>query len=171
MRLDIQSAPGCEKFQLKGVLTTDSLPVTPRHIAMTEEIPEEIQEWPHLQDIVLPKTRGDQVTILIGGDRPDIIDNYPDRREWRKGRTMHSKDHHAGRILNKTTTLKNGHYQIGLLFKHKPLQLPDNHHTAEMQLKSLKSRMERNPDFRRKSTSVMENTKPKVQREKLQTRS
>ena len=81
VRLDIQSAPGDEKFQLEDVLTTDSLPVTPRHIAKTEEI----QKWPHLQDIVLPKTRGEQVTILIGGDRPDIIDNYLDRRDGEKG--------------------------------------------------------------------------------------
>ena len=46
---------------------------------------EEIQKWPHLQDVVLPKTGGEQVTILIGGDRPDIIDNYLDRRDGEKG--------------------------------------------------------------------------------------
>ena len=66
------------------------------------------------------------------------------------------ENRHEERILNKTTTLQNGHYQIGLPFKHNPPQLPDNLHTAEMRLKSLKSRMERNPDFRRKYTSVME---------------
>ena len=88
VRLDIQSALGGEKFQLEGVLTTDSLPVTPKHIATTEEI----QEWPHLQDIVLPKTRGDQVTILIGGDRPDIIDNYLDRRDGERGEPCAVKD-------------------------------------------------------------------------------
>ena len=69
---------------------------------------------------------------------------------------MSIEDRHAEKIMNETTTLKNGHYEIGLPFQHNPPQLPDNLHTAEMRLKSLKSKMERNPDYRRKYSSVME---------------
>ena len=83
---------------------------------------------------------------------------------------MSIEDRHAERILNKTT-LKNGHYQIGLPFKHNPSQLPYNLHTAEMRLKSLTSRMERNPISVGSTPVLWKNTKPKVQQEKLQTRS
>ena len=40
---------------------------------------EKVERRPHLEDIVLPQTGDKKVTILIGSDRPDIIDNYPPR--------------------------------------------------------------------------------------------
>lgn len=208
VRLDIESVSSSEKFQLEGVLTTDSLPVTPRHVATNKDV----QEWPHLQDIVLPETGDEQVTILIGSDRPDIIDNYLDRRDGKKGQpcavktplgwtvygpmgeprceqvsinsvrsefdildhklermynaefddinddideNMSVEDRYAKEIMNKTTVLKNEHYEIGLPFKRNPPHLPDSLYTAEKRLESLKSKMERNENFRKKYSSVM----------------
>ena len=81
VKLNVRSVSGSERVELKNVLTTDSLPVTPRHIATNEEL----KEWPHLQDVVLPETRDKRVTILIGSDRPDLIDCYLDRQDGRKG--------------------------------------------------------------------------------------
>jgi hypothetical protein len=69
---------------------------------------------------------------------------------------MSIEDRYAHEIMGNTATLKDVHYQIGLPFKRVPPQLPDNFHTAEMRLKSLKSKMEKKPDFRKKYTSVME---------------
>ena len=81
VQLSVESIVGGDKFQLDGVLTTDNLPVTLRHVATNNEV----QKWPHLQDIVLPETGDKQVTILIGSDRPDLIDNYIDRRDGERG--------------------------------------------------------------------------------------
>ena len=87
VRLSVESIVGGDKFQLDGVLTTDNLPVTLRHVATNNEV----QKWPHLQDIVLPETGDKQVTILIGSDRPDIIDNYIDRRAGERGEPCAAK--------------------------------------------------------------------------------
>jgi hypothetical protein len=81
VKLNVRSVSGGERFELKNVLTTDSLPVTPRHIATNEKL----KEWSHLQDLVLPETGDKRVTILIGSDRPDLIDGYLDRRDGRTG--------------------------------------------------------------------------------------
>ena len=158
------------------------------------------------------ETGDEQVTILIGSDRPDIIDNYLDRKDGKKGQpcavktplgwtvygpmgeprceqvsinsvrsefdildhklermynaefddinddideNMSVEDRYAEEIMNKTTVLKNEHYEIGLPFKHNPPHLPDSLYTAEKRLESLKSKMERNENFRKKYSSVM----------------
>ena len=62
-------------------MTTHSLPVSRRHIATNEDL----RRWPHLDDISLPDTGDKKVTILIGGDRPDIIDKQLDKREGEHG--------------------------------------------------------------------------------------
>ena len=81
VQLNIESLDGDVKFQLDHVLTTNSLPVTPRHVATNEEI----RKWSHLDDISLPETGDKKVTILIGSDRPDIIDKQLDKREGEYG--------------------------------------------------------------------------------------
>ena len=187
VQLDIESVSGGERFQLEGILTTDSLPMTPRHVATNEEV----RRWPHLQDIILPETGDKQVTILTGSDRPDIINSCLDRRdgtkaqpcavktplEWtlygpmgesekkqvsvsfarsefdildRKLERMYNaefddinddvvenmsvEDRRAEDIMNMTTVLKDGHYQIGLPFKHNPPRFPDSLPTAKKRL-------------------------------------
>ena len=209
VQLDIESVSGGERFQLEGILTMDSLPVTPRHVATNEEV----RRWPHLQDIILPETGDKQVTILIGSDHPDIIDSCRDRRDGTKGQpcavktplgwtvygpmgesanqqvsvsfarsefdildrklermynaefddinddvveNMSMEDRRAEDIMNMTTVLKDGHYQIGLPFKHNPPRLPDSLPTAKKQLEYLKLKMERDENFRKKYSGVME---------------
>ena len=81
VQLNIESLDGDAKFQLTNVLTTHSLPVSRRHIATNEDL----RRWPHLDDISLPDTGDKKVTILIGGDRPDIIYKQLDKREGEHG--------------------------------------------------------------------------------------
>ena len=74
-QLDMESLEEDVKFRLWHVLTTNSLPVQPEHMAANEEI-----RSPHFHVICLPET-GERVTILIGSDRSDIIDKQLDKRE------------------------------------------------------------------------------------------
>ena len=81
VQLNMESLEGDVKFRLEHVLTTNSLPVTPKHMATNEDI----RRWPHFHDICLPETGDKKVTILIGSDRPDIIDKQLDKREGECG--------------------------------------------------------------------------------------
>ena len=46
VQLNIKSLEGDTEFKLDHVLTTESLPVTPRHMATNEDI----RRWPHFDD-------------------------------------------------------------------------------------------------------------------------
>ena len=81
VQLNMEPLEGDVKFRLEHVLTTNSLPITPKHMATNEEI----RRWPHFHDICLPETGDKKVTILIGSNRPDIIDKQLDKREGECG--------------------------------------------------------------------------------------
>ena len=81
LQLNIESLEGDAKFQISNVLTTPYLPVTRRHIATKEDL----RRWPHLYDVSLPHTGDRRVTILIGGDRPDIMDKQLNKTEGQHG--------------------------------------------------------------------------------------
>ena len=207
VHLNIGSISGSEKFVLENVLTTDNLPVTPKHVAENDEL----HEWQHLRNLVLPKIEDKHVTMLIGNDRPDIIDSCLDRRVGKKGEpcavktslgwtvygpmgnaddgkvsvsftrseydvldrkmermfnaefddikdleeSMSIEDRIAKQIMVETTTLKDGHYQIGLPFKHDPPHLPDSLPTARKRLEYLKSKMVKDPVFHERYSTVM----------------
>jgi len=87
VQLNIESLDGDAKLQLTNALTTHSLPVSRRHIATNEDL----KKWPHRNDISLPDTGDKKVTILIGGDRPDIIDKQLDKREGEHGEPIAMK--------------------------------------------------------------------------------
>ncbi len=69
---------------------------------------------------------------------------------------MSVEDRRAEDIMNMTAVLKDGHYQIGLPFKHNPPRLPDSLPTAKKRLEYLKLKMERDKNFRKKYSGVME---------------
>ena len=207
VHLNIGSISGSEKFVLENVLTTDNLPVTPKHVAENDEL----HEWQHLGDLVLLKIEDKHVTVLIGNDRPDIIDSCLDKRVGKKGEpcavktslgwtvygpmgnaydgevsvsftrseydvldrkmermfhaefddikdleeSMSTEDRIANQIMVETTTLNDGHYQIGLPFKHDPPHLPDSLPTARKRLECLKSKMVKDPVFHERYSTVM----------------
>ena len=69
-RLIIESLDSEAKFTLDRVLTTDSLPIGEIHFAKNREL----NKWPHLDGVSFPEIDERKVSILIGSNRPDIID-------------------------------------------------------------------------------------------------
>ncbi|KAL9978539.1 hypothetical protein ACROYT_G016066 [Oculina patagonica] len=80
-RLDIEALDGRTKFTLDQVLTMESLPIGERHFASNREL----TKWPHLDGISLPEIQGHRVSILIGSDQPDIIDDNSEIRRGARG--------------------------------------------------------------------------------------
>ena len=70
-------------------------------------------------------------------------------------RTMSVEDHKALKIINNTISFADGHYQMGLLWKHEDPYLPFNRSLAETRLKALKGRFRRNPELEMKYRSVV----------------
>ena len=79
--LDIEALAGRMKFTLDRVLTTESLPIGAKHFASNKEL----RKWPHLDGISLPEIEEHRVSILIGSDRPDIIDDNLEIRRGARG--------------------------------------------------------------------------------------
>ena len=79
--LNIEPLVGKTRFTLDHVLTTESLPIGERHFANNKEL----RKWPHLDGISLPEIDEHKVSILIGSDRPDIIDNNSEIRRGTRG--------------------------------------------------------------------------------------
>ena len=77
VQLNVKSLERDTEFKLSHLLTTESLPVTPRHMATNEEV----RKWPHFDDISVPETGDTGVTILIRSYHPELIDLQLDKRE------------------------------------------------------------------------------------------
>ena len=74
--MNIEALDGKTKFALDQVLTLDGLPIGERHFAINREL----RRWPHLDGVSLFEIGEHRVSILIGSDRPDIIDDYSEIR-------------------------------------------------------------------------------------------
>ncbi|XP_044175961.1 uncharacterized protein LOC114968359 [Acropora millepora] len=68
---------------------------------------------------------------------------------------MSVEDHKALKIINNTISFADGHYQMGLLWKHEDPHLPFNRSLAETRLKALKGRFRRSPELEMKYRSVV----------------
>ena len=79
--MNIEALDGKTKFVLDQVLTMDSLPIGERHFASNREL----RKWPHLDGVSLPEIEGLRVSILIGSDRLDIIDDNSEIRRGARG--------------------------------------------------------------------------------------
>ena len=79
--LKIEALDGKTKFILDHVLTTERLPIGEKHFANNRKS----RKWPHLDGIHLPEVDERKVSILIGSDRPDIIDNNSEVRRGTQG--------------------------------------------------------------------------------------
>ena len=79
--LKIEALDGRTKFTLDQVLTIESLPIGEKHFANNREL----RKWPHLDGIHLPEVDEREVSIRIGSDQPDIIDNNSEIRRGSKG--------------------------------------------------------------------------------------
>ena len=81
--LKIETLDGKTKSTLDQVLTTERLPIGEKHFTNNREL----RKWPHLDGIYLPQVDERKVSILIGSNRPDIIDNNSEIRRRTKGQS------------------------------------------------------------------------------------
>ena len=68
---------------------------------------------------------------------------------------MSVEDHKALKIINNTILFADGHYQMGLLWKHEDPHLPFNRSLAETRLKALKGRFRQSPELEMKYRFVV----------------
>eukprot|EP00057_Strongylocentrotus_purpuratus_P002697 XP_003725052.1 PREDICTED: uncharacterized protein LOC100888496 [Strongylocentrotus purpuratus] len=78
----------------------------------------------------------------VGNDLDGAADSVEDRR--------------ARNIMDESTILKNGHYEVGLPWKHIPPCLPRNRHLAEVRLKYLKNKFKKDEECFNKYKGTIE---------------
>ena len=74
--VNVSSIDKQSKLQLGGAYVVDSLPVSKSSIATIEDI----GNWPHLQNIDLPKPTNKEVTILISSAHPEAFYVYEQKK-------------------------------------------------------------------------------------------
>ena len=86
-------------------------------------------------------------------------------RSSKKG--MSIKDQEALKRMENSVCVVGGHYEVGMLWKSDTPWLPNNKQTAEARLQSLKRKLKRDENFRRKYRKFMENLIPKAYARKM----
>ena len=76
VKLQIASVEDGNIIELPNVHSVSSLPITPHNALTTEEL----LDWPHLQDIRIPKINNGKVSLLIGVDVPEVFWMLDERR-------------------------------------------------------------------------------------------
>ena len=71
-------------------------------------------------------------------------------------KTMSVQDKQALKVIEKTLTKVDSHYQMGLLWKNEDTHLPNNRTVAEIRLKHLKRRLERDPKLKMKYLAIID---------------
>ena len=72
-----------------------------------------------------------------------------------RNHNLSREDMRAVDILEKTTTLNDGHYETGLLWRREDIQLPNNRRETEMRLRSLKRKFHKDPNLEEKYRTTM----------------
>ena len=194
---------------LDRVYTRQNLPVSRQSGAK----PEDLQQWPHLRDIVVHDAEDDTVDLLIGQDCPDALIPIEVRRGRRSSlapyavrtvlgwtvqgsvnrqrhqravvnfvqtdvllqqaverfwqldssdsvaddtKGMSVEDRKAVTIMEESISCVDGHYEMAIPFKQKPLRLPDNKPLAEARLQCLRRRLSRDSGLHEKYSAGME---------------
>ncbi len=65
------------------------------------------------------------------------------------------QDKRALKVIEKTLTKVDGHYEMGLLWKDKDTHLPNNRAVAELRLRHLRRRLERDPELKQRYFAAM----------------
>ena len=65
------------------------------------------------------------------------------------------KDHIANQLMKDSIQMRNGHFELPLLWKNKDAKLPNNRSLAENRDESLRNRLNKNEGLRTKYTEVM----------------
>ena len=69
VKLTVSDIDGEGKIDIHHVYSRELLPIRPQHLGTMSDI----NEWPHLQGIDLPRASANEVTMLIGLDCPDAV--------------------------------------------------------------------------------------------------
>lgn len=69
---------------------------------------------------------------------------------------MSVEDKRAEKVIERTIGKVDGHYQMGLLWKHSDPRLPDNRLIAEIRLRHLRRRLERDQELKRKYLTIID---------------
>lgn len=80
---------------------------------------------------------------------------------------MSQEDRRALDIMNRTATLKDGHYEIALPWRTFPPDLPNNRIAAERRLDSLKTKLTKNPQLHEKYSAFMTDLEQKGYSQKV----
>ena len=78
--LKIFSLKGDSHFLLNNVLTTPLIPVDEENLIS----PSEVRKWPHLEHLDIQHVPFGKVTLLIGMDHPEIIENQLEVRRGKR---------------------------------------------------------------------------------------
>ena len=93
------------------------------------------------------------------GTRNDYVSrNGTDAKEHSTlaSHNLSREDMHAVDILQRTTKMRSGHYETGLLWRNEEVQLPNNRSEAERRMQSLKRKFSSQPDLEERYRAVME---------------
>ena len=78
--LTLDSVDCKNRFKLDKVLTTDAIPVDELNLISKSEL----SSWPHLQDLCLHHIPRGKVTMLIGLDHPEIVEQHSEIRRGQR---------------------------------------------------------------------------------------
>ena len=109
------------------------------------------------------ETRGEQQAFFTQGERYERLDQQVERF-WKlesggiydDSRAMSVQDELVTTRWEKTAMYEDGHYTLPIPFRHEDPQLPDNKQMAELRLRSLRRKLEKNPELSEKYTEGME---------------
>ena len=109
------------------------------------------------------ETRGEQQAFFTQGERYERLDQQVERF-WKlessgiydDNRAMSVQDELVTARWENTAMYEDGHYTLPIPFRHEDPQLPDNKRMAELQLRLLRRKLEKNPELSEKYTEGME---------------
>ena len=107
--------------------------------------------------------RGKQQAFFTQGERYEWLDRQVERF-WKlessgiydDNRAMSVQDKLVTMRWEKTAIYEDGHYTLPIPFRHEDPQLPDNKQMAELRLRSLRRKLEKNPELSEKYAEGME---------------
>ena len=111
------------------------------------------------------ETRGEQQAFFIQSERHERLDRQVER-VWKlesselydDSRAMTVQDKLATTGWEKTATYEDWHYTLPIPFRHEEPRLPDNRQMAELRLKSLQGKLEKNPELSKRYAEGMEDS-------------
>ena len=109
------------------------------------------------------KMQGEQQVFFAQGERYEQL-NQQIKRFWKlessgiydDSKAMSVQDEMVTTRWERTATYDDGHYTLPIPLRHEDPQLPDSKQMAELRLRSLRKKLERNPELSEEYTEEME---------------